>query len=177
MRKALMIVLVILAACSPVAVQPTATHADPTPTFESPAVTPDEAVISGEANLDMQFTGAMSGEFTQALLSFQVGQHYTLLLDNLDDTHPVQLRLLMVGNIELGTYEIVAADDFELPADATVAARFDLGFPATNYEGSLVLATIGEDNFSGSVELTAQDGDDTVTVVGRFDNLNAVIID
>ena len=177
MRKFFVLVLMILTACSPEVTSPSPTADDPTPTFESPAATPDEETSTGEANLEMQFSGAISGEFTEALLSFQVGENYTLLFDNIDDTNPVQLRLLLVGNIEPGTHEIVAAEDFQLPTDASVAAHFDLGFPATTYTGSLALDSIGEDNFSGTLELTATAGGDTVAVSGRFENLSLVIID
>ena len=170
MRAFLALLMMILAACSPSVVEPT-------PTVEDPVTTPVDSGTDGERAVDMLFTGAISGTFTQALLSFQVGQHYTLLLDNLDEANPVQLRLLLAGNIEPGTHEIIAAEDFQLPEGAMVAAHFDLGFPASTYTGSLVLDAIGENSFSGSLELTAQDGSETVTVSGRFDNLNPVIID
>ena len=180
MRKLALIPLIlllrVLASCgSPmsqpeIVVSPSA-NAESTPTFES-----GDEVQTGVASVDAQISGAITGEFTQALLTVEAGKDYTLLLEQQTSDSPLQLRLILAANIEPGTYTIVPAQDFQLPEGATVAARFDLGFAATDLSGEFVLDSVGENNFTGSLNLSAQDGNETLTVEGRFENLDAAVI-
>jgi hypothetical protein len=148
-------------------------EATPTTEREGDSSTP---IVQGDAVVAVDYSGAISGEFTEALLSAEVGKNYILLFEQLEGDNPVQLRIILAADIEPGTYDIVATQDFQLPEDAQVAAQFDLGFPASQYSGELVLTSIGEDNFTGSLNLTAQDGSETVTVEGEFERLNPAII-
>lgn len=171
--------VIALAGCGSTPQQPLPTQAQlptsavATPTTENEGSTPDN---SAEAGVHVQFSGALEGTFTDALLSFENGGDYTLLLEQLDEENPVQLRLIMAGNIEPGTYPIASANNFQLPAGATVAARFDLGFLAEEISGTLVLEAIGENSFTGTLELTGEAEEGTITVTGRFQNLNAAVI-
>lgn len=146
-----------------------------TPTFEGGQQETITPVAEGEA-VNVTYSGAISGQFTDALLTAEVGMNYILLFEMLEGDNPVQLRVILAADIEPGTYDIVATEDFQLPEEARVAAQFDLGFPASTYDGQLVLESIGENNFTGTLDLTAQDGGETVTVTGRFERLNAEII-
>ena len=172
----LIVLLRVLASCGSPLSQPELTvspsaNAELTPTFESG--TEDE---TSQANISIQISGAVNSAFTQALLTAEAGKDYILLLEQTVDGNPMQLRLILAANIEPGTYTIVSAQDFQLPEGATVAARFDLGFPATDLSGEFVLDSLGENNFTGSINLSAQDGNETLTVEGRFENLDAAII-
>lgn len=180
----MIIVLVCLAGCSSTPDQPLPTlaqlptHADATPTTENESggptgITPENPLEDG---IQIQFSGALTGTFTDALLSFETGSDYILLLEQPDDVNPVQLRLILAGNIEPGTYPIVPAADFQRPPGATVAARFDLGFVAESINGTFVLESIGENLFTGALDLTAQAEEGTVVVTGRFQNLNVAVI-
>jgi hypothetical protein len=171
--------IIVLAGCSSNSQQPLPTQAQlptnaaATPTTENEAGTPEDTSADG---IHVQFSGALEGTFTDALLSFETGGNYTLLLEQLAEANPVQLRLILAGNIEPGTYSIMPADDFALPAGAEVAARFDLGFLAEELTGTLVLDSIGENSFTGTLNLIGEAAEGTLTVTGRFQNLNAAVI-
>lgn len=170
---------IILAGCESTPQPPLPTQAQlptsaiATPTTENEVNTPDDSLEDGT---QVQFSGVLQGTFTDTLLSFETGGNYILLLEQLQEENPVQLRIILAGNIEPGTYPIVPADDFELPAGAPVAARFDLGFMAEEISGTLVLHSIGENSFSGTLELMGAATEGTLSVTGRFQNLNAAII-
>ncbi|MAS33141.1 MAG: hypothetical protein CL610_03985 [Anaerolineaceae bacterium] len=180
------LLLVGLAACSPSPQQPLPTQAQlpnndqPTPTTEREATNAPGDVPTaqppGAPSIDITMTGAIVGEFDSALLSFEVGSNYTLLLEQSDADNPVQLRLILAGNIEPGTYDIVPDQDFGIPEGQTVAARFDLGFLPESISGTLTLDSIGENSTTGSLQLTAQSADETITVAGEFQALDVVVI-
>src|SRR5690606_36300510 len=136
------ILMIVLAGCGSTPQQPLPTQAElptsdvATPTTESEVATPENTDADG---IHVQFNGALEGTFTDALLTFEVGGDYILLLEQPDEANPIQLRLILSGNIEPGTYSIVPANDFQRPAGADVAARFDLGFLAEEISGTLVL--------------------------------------
>lgn len=178
----------LLAACSstpsaplPTLAQlPTAAGAIPTPTFENetgspPADAPTPGQSAGEA-VRVQMSGALTGDFSQATLTFEVGSDYILLFEQPEAENPVQLRLILAGNITPGTYPIVPDNDFQRPADAPVAARFDLGFLPEDLSGTLVIESIGDENFSGTLTLEASESAQTVTIQGEFRNLQVAVI-
>lgn len=179
------LILLVLAACGTSPEQPLPTQAqlpanNPTPTTESDAApvpdqlpTPEQAA---DSSTEISFSGAIEGTLSQALLSFELGSDYALLFEQPDTETPVQLRLILAGDIEPGTYAIVLAEDFQRPEDAIVAARFDLGFTATALSGTLTLESIGEHNYTGSIEMTAQSTAGSVRVTGRFENLDVVVL-
>ncbi len=179
-------ILIGLAACTPAQNQPLPTQAQlpadsaATPTLENdadiPATEIPTVVDTGSAQAALAMSGALEGMLSQALLSVEVGSDYTLLFEQPDASSPVQLRLILAGNIEPGTYAIMPAVDFQRPEDALVAARFDLGFLADDLSGTFTLNSIGEDNFTGSLNLTARSAEGTLSVTGEFQNLNASII-
>ena len=183
--------MLVLAACGPgtttdqplptLAQLPTAASVAMTPTTENKGSTgPSDAptpVQSTAPLVNVNFDGALQGVLTQANLTFELGGLYTLLLEQPDGTeNPVQVRILMAPNIEPGTYAIVPDNDFQLPAGHPVAVRFDLGFIPEDISGTFVLDSLGENNYSGSVQLTARSADGTLTVTGQFQNLNAAVI-
>ncbi|MBZ0300973.1 MAG: hypothetical protein K8J31_14595 [Anaerolineae bacterium] len=175
----------LLSACSSTPSAPLPTLAQlpttaATPTFENeggspPANTPTPGQPAGES-VNVQMNGAVTGAFMQAALTFEVGSDYILLFEQPEAEDPVQLRLILAGNIEPGTYPIVPDNDFQRPADASVAARFDLGFLPEDLSGTLVLDSIGDENFSGALTLEAKDGRETVRVSGEFRNLHVAVI-
>ncbi|HLV37348.1 MAG TPA: hypothetical protein VKY59_19675 [Spirillospora sp.] len=178
------LILLGLAACGTPPEQPLPTQAqlpanDPTPTTESDAApvpdqpTPEQAA---DSSTEISVSGAIEGTLSQALLSFELGSDYTLLFEQPDTETPLQLRLILAGDIEPGTYDIVHAEDFQRPEDARVAARFDLGFTASALSGTLTLESIGEHNYTGSIELTAESAAGSVRVTGRFENLDVVVL-
>src|SRR5690606_33538963 len=95
--------VMVLAGCGSTPQQPLPTQAQlptsavATPTTENEVNTPDDSLEDG---LHIQFTGVLEGTFTDALLSFETGGNYILLLEQLQEENPVQLRLIMAGNIE-----------------------------------------------------------------------------
>lgn len=180
------VILVVLAACTPAQEQPLPTLAQlptalpVTPTLESEGgsqptdvPTPDDP---GGSAVSLMLSGLIEGPITHAVLAVEAGSDYTLLFDQPEADNPVQLRLILAGNIEPGTYDIVPAVDFQRPEDALVAARFDLGFLEDNLSGTLTLTSIGENNFTGTLTLTAQSNEGTITVTGEFQHLNTSVI-
>ena len=171
--------VIVLVGCGSTPQQPLPTQAQlptsavATPTTENEIATPDH---TAEGSIQVQYSGVLEGTFTDALLSFEAGGDYILLLEQLDAANPVQLRLILSGSIEPGTYIIAPANNFQLPAGAEVAARFDLGFLAEEISGTLVLESIGENNFTGTLELTGEAAEGTLTIRGSFQNLNAAVI-
>lgn len=139
----------------------------------------------GEFLIDVTVSGDLQGDIGYLLID-PFGGVFTLNFGPLPNSEQGSLngnfQVFVAGDIEPGTYDVVAAPEFTLPEEARAAIATELSSiidqegnagPAILTEvatGTVTFTSFQPDNVSGSLEITVVGAGGTVTIQGAFAN-------